>query len=154
MLNGVEEIWGKNKEILDLPNTIENVEAEDFLKAFLNASYVITDSFHGCAFSIIFNKPFLAIGNYGRGYERFIDLLGRLDLLDRLISDPKRIPHDERFLKAINYKNVNKIIEGEARKTVEWVKNAIETPKEKMTSILIPNRAITAVLNKELCMGV
>lgn len=153
ILNGVENVWNRNKGLLNLPNVVEHVDAEDFLKAFMNASYVITDSFHGSAFSIIFNKPFLAIGNYGRGYERFIDLLGRLKLLDRLVSDPKNIPHDEKLLRNINYDETNTIIQKEAQKTVDWVKNVIETPIENLKSVILPQKAVTTVLKKEMCMG-
>lgn len=153
MLNGVKEVWQKNKERLNLPNVIENVEAEDFLKAFMHASYVITDSFHGSAFSIIFNKPFLAIGNYGRGYERFVDLLGRLELLDRLIEDPKNIPLDENYLKPLSYVKTNKIIERESRRTVNWIKNVIDTPIDKMPSILLPKKSVENFLPKNYCTG-
>lgn len=139
ILNGVQSVWQRNKELLDLPNTLENVDTEDFIKAFMNAEYVITDSFHGTAFSIIFNKPFLAIGNYGRGYERFVDLLGRLSLLDRLVPDPKKIPFDKKYLKSIDYVKTNEIIAEQAQKTVEWFKYAIETPKSKLPSVILHN---------------
>lgn len=137
ILDGVQSIWQRKKEILNLPNTIPNVGAEDFLKAFMNASYVITDSFHGSAFSIIFNKPFFAIGNHGRGYERFIDLLGRLKLTDRLVSDPKNIPHDEKYLAPIDYTVTNQIIASEAKRTVDWFRYAVETPKAELPAIKI-----------------
>lgn len=158
ILNGVQWAWNRNKELLNLPNTIPDVEAEDFLKAFMNASYVITDSFHGSAFSIIFNKPFLAIGNYGRGYERFIDLLGRLKLMDRLVTDPKNIPHDEKYLKAVDYTVTNQIIEQEAKRTVEWFKIAVNTPKDELDSICyVPNRNILnkkrSVIDIKKCTG-
>ena len=32
----------------------------DWLRGFMDAEYVVTDSFHGTVFSIIFNKPFVA----------------------------------------------------------------------------------------------
>lgn len=57
----------------------------EWLKSFMDADFVITDSFHGCVFSIIFNKPFLAIGNSERGLSRFTSLLSVLGLMDRLI---------------------------------------------------------------------
>lgn len=135
ILNGNDTVWERNKNLLNLPNIVENVGAEDFLKAFKNASYVITDSFHGSAFSIIFNKPFLAIGNFGRGYERFNDLLGRLKLMDRLV-DPRNIPHDEKYLAPIDYTETNRIISEEAARTVAWLKNAVNTPKEKFESVV------------------
>ena len=153
ILNGVPSVWKRNKDLLNLPNTIADVGAEEFLKAFKNASYVITDSFHGSAFSIIFNKPFLAIGNYGRGYERFVDLLGRLGLMDRLISNPKNIPLDEKYLTAINYTEVNRIISEEAKRTVSWLKYALDTPKQELPALIIPENVITSKIAKTMCTG-
>ena len=43
-----------------------------WLCAFMDADMTIVDSFHGMVFSIIFNKPFWAIGNVSRGMSRFI----------------------------------------------------------------------------------
>lgn len=155
ILNGVPSVWQRNKELLDLPNVVPDVGAEDFLKAFMNASYIITDSFHGSAFSIIFNKPFFAIGNYGRGYERFVDLLGRLSLTDRLISDTKNIPLDERMLKPIDYTSVNQIIAKEVAKTIDWFRYALDTPKKELPGIVFQHHesAVTSVLDKRMCMG-
>ena len=47
---------------------------EQWLKSFVDAQYVVTDSFHGCIFSIIFNKPFMLIKNERRGMARFESL--------------------------------------------------------------------------------
>lgn len=59
---------------------------EDWISAFMEAEMVITDSFHGCVFSIIFNKPFWVIGNKARGMARFDTLLSQYSLQDRLIN--------------------------------------------------------------------
>ncbi|MDF7666418.1 polysaccharide pyruvyl transferase family protein [Orbaceae bacterium ESL0727] len=56
-----------------------------WLRGFIDAKFVITDSFHGCVFAIIFNKPFIAIGNKERGLTRFTSLLQMFGLEDRLI---------------------------------------------------------------------
>lgn len=58
---------------------------EAWLRGFMDAEYIVTDSFHACAFSIIFGKPFIAIGNTGRGLSRFTSLLTTFGLQDRLI---------------------------------------------------------------------
>ncbi len=58
---------------------------ESWLEGIATSDCVITDSFHGCVFSIIFNKPFWAIGNKGRGLDRFLSLLKMFDLEDRLV---------------------------------------------------------------------
>ena len=55
-----------------------------WLRGFYDAEFVITDSFHGCVFSIIFNKPFIAIGNQERGIARFNSLLSLYGLKKQL----------------------------------------------------------------------
>lgn len=59
---------------------------EKWLRAFYDAEFVITDSFHACVFSIIFNKPFIVFGNKERGMARFESLLNMFGLEDRLVS--------------------------------------------------------------------
>ena len=58
---------------------------EKWLSAIYYADYVITDSFHGTVFSLIFNKQFVVYGNVQRGMSRMQDLLNRVELTDRLI---------------------------------------------------------------------
>ncbi len=57
-----------------------------WLHSFHRAKFILTDSFHGCVFSIIFNKPFYVIGNKRRGMARFDSLLKLFGLEDRLID--------------------------------------------------------------------
>ncbi len=59
---------------------------EKWLRAFHDAEFVITDSFHACVFSIIFNKPFIVYGNKERGMARLESLLKLFGLEDRLVS--------------------------------------------------------------------
>lgn len=58
----------------------------EWLRCFMDAKFIITDSFHGCVFSIIFNKPFYVIGNSERGMARFTSLLKLFELEDRMID--------------------------------------------------------------------
>ena len=48
---------------------------EQWLRAFKEAEFIVTDSFHAMVFSIIYNKPFLVYANTSRGAARFISLL-------------------------------------------------------------------------------
>lgn len=59
---------------------------EQWLRGFYDAEFVVTDSFHACVFSILFNKPFVVIGNEGRGMARFHSLLNMFGLEDRMID--------------------------------------------------------------------
>lgn len=60
---------------------------EQWLRSFNDSDFVVTDSFHGCVFSILFHKPFVAIGNKARGMSRFESLLQLLNLKDHLLLD-------------------------------------------------------------------
>ena len=78
---------------------------EDWLSAFMEADMVVTDSFHGCVFSIIFNKPFWVVGNKERGLARFDSLLRLFNLQERLIT-PADIDNIDVY-KPIDWKRVN-----------------------------------------------
>ena len=64
---------------------------EQWLKGFRDADFVITDSFHACVFSIIFNKPFVVMGNKERGMARFESLLMMFNQQHRLITTTHNI---------------------------------------------------------------
>ena len=63
------------------------LSVEEWIAVYRDASYVITDSFHGTVFSIIFKKSFVCIGNANRGNTRFDTLLGILDLQNRYLAE-------------------------------------------------------------------
>lgn len=65
---------------------------EQWLRGFYDAKFVVTDSFHACVFSILFNKPFIVVGNIQRGMSRLISLLSLFNLNDKLT---KTIMQDE-----------------------------------------------------------
>lgn len=59
---------------------------QEFLGYFLNASVVITNSFHGTAFSVLFNKQFYNILPM-TGADRVLSLLTQLVLENRIIEE-------------------------------------------------------------------
>ena len=59
---------------------------EQWLRNFKDASFVFTDSFHGCVFSIIFGKPFIVVENKTRGNARFKSLIDTLSLEKHCIT--------------------------------------------------------------------
>ena len=66
------------------------LSVEEWLAMFRDAEYVITDSFHGSVFSIIFRREFAVIINRDRGASRFVSLLGKFGLLERIVIDASR----------------------------------------------------------------
>lgn len=109
----------------------ENAFCEDWLCNIINSKFVITDSFHGMCFAIIFNKPFIAISNETRGKVRFTDLLDELKLSDRLISEADTMEKiNELITKPIDYLKVNEILKEKRVYSIHWLKNALNEPKE------------------------
>lgn len=87
--------WNKQaKEISDklrLPILKYDGTVESFIRNMNNASCVITDSYHGTVFSLIFNNPFITLKNEKRGNDRFEDLSLRFDFYNRFIDKLSKI---------------------------------------------------------------
>lgn len=96
-----------------------------WIRSFMVSDYVVTDSFHGTVFSIIFNKPFIAIGNAGRGITRFTSLLEMLGLEKRLIFSPQELTSEMIHL-PIDYTKVNVLIKNEQQRAVKFLKKALK----------------------------
>ena len=92
----------------------------NWLAGFRDAQFVVTDSFHGMVFSIIFNKPFIVILNTERGASRFNSLLSMLHLENRMISKDEDL--SENLLVPIDYGPINKILGGWKSKSVDYVR--------------------------------
>lgn len=93
---------------------------EQWLRDFRDSEYVVTDSFHGTVFSIIFNKPFITIGNNTRGMARFTTLLKLFSLEDRLIFNTDDVT-PELLNKKIDWNKVNRIIKKERKRSFDYL---------------------------------
>ena len=67
--------------------TITNGVAEEWLAAFRDADFIITDSFHGIAFSLLFNKPFLSFYNEKGGNSRFATMIKLFNIGNRFVKN-------------------------------------------------------------------
>ena len=99
---------------------------DDWLYNIQRAKFVVTDSFHGTVFSILFNKPFISIGNSKRGLARFQSLLGRFGLEDRLVQDVEFDDLLETMRRPIDYILVNSIIREERSKSIDFLIKALK----------------------------
>jgi hypothetical protein len=96
----------------------------NWINGFKNADYVVTDSFHGMVFSILFNKPFIVIGNIDRGMSRFTSLLKLLQLDSRLVFSLEQLTTDK-INESIDYLVVNEIITREKKKSLNFLAVAL-----------------------------
>ncbi len=98
---------------------------ENWLRGFRDANFVITDSFHGTIFSIIYNKPFIAITNLNRGASRFISLLSALGLENRLINNLGEVTNDL-LHKPIDYNTVDEKLNVLRETSIKFLKDNLQ----------------------------
>ena len=100
----------------------------EFVSLIKNASYVCTDSFHGMAFSIIYNIPFTAFKRFSdkdrrNQNSRLENLLDTLDLKDRLISLDCKYTFAE--FDNYNFENANGILANLKDESMQYIKSAL-----------------------------
>lgn len=94
-----------------------------WIAMFRDAEFIVTDSFHGTLFSIIFRKDFLTIGNKGRGMSRFTSVLPKFGLEERLVND---FSTDFQAKTEINWNAAEKLLEVEIEKSYEFLKRYLK----------------------------
>ena len=67
-------------------NYIACASIERFLQLFDGAEYVVSNSFHGVAFSLIYEKQFWAVG-FGKMKDRAVSLLNSVGLQERFCTE-------------------------------------------------------------------
>lgn len=95
-----------------------------WLRAFHDAEFVITDSFHACVFSILFHKPFICIGNKNRGMSRFHSLLSDFSLYNRLVDIEDMNEYEE---KEIDWSYVDKVLYEKRQESFQFLNKALQS---------------------------
>ena len=92
----------------------------DFLSLFANADFVVTNSFHGLAFSINLEREFIVVprNEFNSRIESLLTLTG---LQKRLVSTSEMamVESDE----TINYRNVNERLNIERKRAKEYIES-------------------------------
>lgn len=125
---GLTPFWLINEEeneSLPLEKRIKQ-PVEQWLRSFDDAKFILTDSFHGCVFSILFHKTFIVWGNNQRGMTRFVSLLQLFNLRSRLINSLEEFSINKKeLLKPINYSTINAELSIYQRQAFSFLKNAL-----------------------------
>lgn len=98
-----------NRRAMNMDENIVRPEFIDWLAHFQHASCVITDSFHGACFSIIYGKKFVAIKN--RSKERFDSLERLIECPFIFFEDSKQLLGKNDIFAEIDYDSVYKRVE-------------------------------------------
>jgi len=98
-----------------------------FLNRISQASLVLTNSFHGTAFSILFKKNFITVPNKNVAYSnlnaRFIELTNKLNLSDRIASSIQEV--NKLLTCNIDYTHAYKLLQIEREKSLNFLKKVL-----------------------------
>ncbi len=110
--------------IMDMSNMDKfSTDPAEFIYLIKNAKLVCTDSFHGTAFSIIFNKPYVLFerkSNMENMNSRFESLKNILELPNRNYDILKT-----KEIFNVDYESINKNIERMKEKSIEYLKQSL-----------------------------
>ncbi len=109
------------------------LKVEERLQLIRNCDFFISDSFHGTCFAIIMGKPFISIINKKRGGSRFESLLSMFGVPERLIYDSSDLDDNLVIFNPVDYSKVNVILNKERRRSLNWLKDALEEDKKLNT---------------------
>ena len=115
--------------ILEKHGLLKSATIEELLYHLLNASFVVTDSYHGMCFSIILKKSFIVVVNRARGASRFDTLGTDLNLSHRMIENFNELETNPNVSKDIDYKDYSDKIEKEIKRSKDWLSAALNKKK-------------------------
>ena len=97
-------------------------DLDEFLSYIKNCTYFLTDSFHGTAFALNFNKQFIEILPNNKTGSRNQSILQLTGLTDRILTDFNDFSMAD---KVIEYTSVNNILAKERQKSIAILKSLL-----------------------------
>lgn len=95
---------------------------QEWLSLFKYAEYVLTDSFHGCVFCILFHKQFsVMVSQLGARIENLMELIGAKN---RIINEKTELPQPY-----MDFLPVDKIIKSKKAESIKMLKQALNMDK-------------------------
>ena len=120
----------KTGKINDYYEYDKSVSVEDWLYMIKNCDFFISDSFHGICFAIIFNKPFILVINDGV-ISKYASLIRMFNIESRTVNYFSEIVNNDDLYQQINFSEINEKIDIERKKSINWLKNALNKVKMK-----------------------
>ncbi len=116
------------------PNSVDSQRwdagPKEFLGEIRDAELVLTNSFHGIVFSVLFQKPFWVFKRNKDSDSRSMnarvtDFLTDFGLENRLLEDGE-IPTKEKLVRPIDYETAGRLLETKRDFSLNWLRKALE----------------------------
>lgn len=118
----INDRWKRRKGALN----IKNVTVEEWLYLFCGADFVVTNSFHGVAFSINLNKQFLVVKDKSntKVVSRIDNILNKLGLSKRQVDDIQKGVYCAS--ENIDYCSVNHLLEEQRKESINHINELVK----------------------------
>lgn len=103
---------------------VRQPDPRKWLGWIMDAEYVFTDSFHGCAFCINLNKPFYVMISSANSEmsSRIYNILDKYQMTDRMITDQS----DLMAMRDMSFDYSNKMLEQDRQVAIAYLKSALD----------------------------
>lgn len=105
---------------------IHDASPQQWVHLIKGASFVYTDSFHGCVFAMKFQIEFLGYYSYAHRATRLLDLKQRYGVGRNIVSSINEVIKNDAILTPIDYPKVNVLIENEINKSFTYLRNCLK----------------------------
>lgn len=128
--NEIAKVWflpkNNKKDFNSFP--IKGIGPFDYLRLFRDAEFVITDTFHGLMFAIIFQKPFIVLErsdgtNWSKYSDRMTSTLEMFNLLERYVKADFR---DIKIVKTLDYSVCEDIIQRKRKQSLDYINGILK----------------------------
>lgn len=131
-----------NYDFLSCDVNLPDASPSDFISLIKNAEYVLTDSFHATAFSLIFNKQFYTLKRYNDNDKesmnsRLLSILGLLNLEGRLLDTRESNKID--INNSINYDTIDNQLASFINGSYEYLSNSLNSNPNYLTAERLKN---------------
>ena len=122
-LQGLEliEMYSSSECIKD-DKVLQSLSPNEFIGYFEKAKFVISPSFHGTVFSILFHKPFICV-DHNFGKSRFHSLLDMLGLKERIVDI---FIQDDLNFSDINWDSVDEILSRKRNEALFFIESSLQ----------------------------
>ena len=133
LANKVASILGLEENVVISQIKDQNARLKDriapsldtWIKGYIDAEFVVTDSFHSTMFALYYNKPFVTIANEQTGAARFQSILKVLNLQYRIITNPNEVTA-ELLNRKIDWDIVNDYLDNQRKRSIDFLTGCLK----------------------------